>query len=298
MTDAICSFASPNDNETKEGSDRSVSTNNKQDKEEHIDEDNKQLDMIGNETQLNAIDCDFGPTTKSSNIFSVPPKLNEKKQAKVNMDPDGFWAQFDSGAFVSVIGNKQILHNYQKFTKKHKSPVKLLPTTEGSDATPEEYGYIHILAENAFGFLPVLTFYPPLLCTTVVDERDFIKAAGYKSKDYSRDTIYKDFKHGNCTYKASNKKTTTKDIILHRILVSRKRYTDILILPEPDIISEDLFDDPDIFEEEVNKATIMSIHKYQESEMKLLREELNNVPKNFINFLFMNIFKRILLSGH
>ena len=58
--------------------------------------------------------------------------------------------------------------------------------------------------------------------------------------------------------------------ILLYILVSGKCYTDVLILPEPENISEDLFDDPEKFKEEIEQATIMAIHEYQESGMKAL----------------------------
>ncbi len=45
--------------------------------------------------------------------------------------------------------------------------------TEGSDAVPEGYGYLHVPCPNAAGYLAVRTFYHPMLRTTVIDERDF-----------------------------------------------------------------------------------------------------------------------------
>lgn len=131
-----------------------------------------------------------------------------------------------------------------------------------------------------------------------MDKQGFIKAAGYKLDDYSGDIIYKDFKHGVMYVKASNKLKTSRDIIVLGVLMSRKCYTDKLILLEPELITKELFDNPDYFKEECNKATIMAINGYQESEMKLLRNEIKQLPMKFIHFHFMSIFRRIHQSVH
>jgi len=60
-----------------------------------------------------------------------------------------------------------------------------MPATADSDAIPKGVGYLHVPAKNAQGFLPVQTFYAPYLCTAVVNERDLVKAARYKSKTYN-----------------------------------------------------------------------------------------------------------------
>ena len=86
--------------------------------------------------------------------------------------PDTVRAQIDTGAFVSCTDQLHMIHDYQAFSAKFPCPVRLQPATEGSDATPEGFGYFHVPAHNEKGFLAVRVFYHPALRATVIDERD------------------------------------------------------------------------------------------------------------------------------
>lgn len=94
-------------------------------------------------------------------------------------------AQIDTGAFVSCTGLKHIIHNYREFSPRYLCPIHMQPVTQGSDAIPEGVGYLHVPCPNAMGFLPVRTYYHPMLRTTVIDERDFIRASVYAMKIFS-----------------------------------------------------------------------------------------------------------------
>jgi len=75
-----------------------------------------------------------------------------------------------------------------------------MPATVDSDAVPKGVGYLHVPARNAQGCLPVQTFYTPYLCTTVIDERDLVKAAKIQVKDNRSDSIAKHKDAGTFTY--------------------------------------------------------------------------------------------------
>jgi len=98
-------------------------------------------------------------------------------------------AQVDTGVHVSCTDQKHMLHGYQEFTRSRPSPVKLMPAAVNSDAVPKGVGYLHVPAKNAQGCLSVQTFYAPYLRTTVINERDLVKAAKMRVKDIESDCI-------------------------------------------------------------------------------------------------------------
>ena len=85
--------------------------------------------------------------------------------------------------------------------------------------------------KNAQGYLPVQTFYTPYLRTTVIDERDLVKAAKMRVKDIQSNSITKHKDAGTFTYHAKHRKSTNKDVIIHGILIDDKCYTGELIPP-------------------------------------------------------------------
>jgi len=104
-----------------------------------------------------------------------------------------------------------------------------MPATVNSDAVPKGVGYLHVPAKNAQGFLPVQTFYISYLRMAVIDKRDLVKAAKIRVKDIESDSITKHKDAGTFTYHAKHRKNTSKDVIIHGILIDDKCYTGALV---------------------------------------------------------------------
>jgi len=149
-------------------------------------------------------------------------------------DLDVIQAQVNTGAHVSCTDQLHMLHGYRDFTRSLPSPVKLMPATVGSDAVPKGFGYLHVPAKNTKGFLAVQTFYTPYLRTTVIDERDLVKASNVRVKDIESDSITKHKDAGTFTYHAKHRMKSSKDVIIHGILIDDKCYTGALIPPDLD----------------------------------------------------------------
>ena len=203
----------------------------------------------------------------------------------VNLDPDSVRAQFDTGAFVSCTNMREMLHGYQEFTSKRPSPIRIAPAFKRTEGTPEGYGYLHVPAHNSRGYLAVRTFYSPRLLTTVIDERDIIKAAGFSSNDIRGENLVKNYDYGVCTYQAEHKRKRNHDVIVHGVLMNGKCYTDVLIAQEPEDVGQ-IYKYDATFDEEVQKATVMAVHAFQEEKMRKIKEDLNNIPKEFHNLPF------------
>jgi len=77
-----------------------------------------------------------------------------------------------------------------------------MPATVNSDAVPRGVGYLHVPEKNAQGCLSVQTLYTPYLRTTVINERDLVKAAKTRVKDIESDSITKHNDAGAFTYHA------------------------------------------------------------------------------------------------
>jgi len=133
-------------------------------------------------------------------------------------------AQVNTGAHLSCTDQLHMLHGYRDFTQSLPSPVKLMSATVGSDAVPKGFGYLHVPAKNAKGFLAVQTFYTPYLRTTVIDERDLVKASNVRVKDIESDSIAKHKDAGAFTYHAKHRMKSSKDVVIHGILINDKCY--------------------------------------------------------------------------
>ena len=174
---------------------------------------------------LNSINITVDSIPPSADVFSeIPDDIPEVESPEVDDDPEAFRAQIDTGAFVSCTDQKHLLHNYSDFDTNNPSPVKLMPATEGSDAVPWGVGFLHVPAHNVEGYLAVRTFYHPHLRTTVIDERDFAKAAGLKAKEIDAEQILKYHRAGTFTYCCSHKLRHSQDVVVHGVLRHGKCY--------------------------------------------------------------------------
>ena len=258
-----------------------------------LDEGRDHQDIL---SSINSIDVPTHQFVPSNDTHSEEPTgPPEPHSPAVDHDPDVLRAQLDTGAFATVTDQLHMLHGYRAFDASHPSPVRLLPATVGSDAVPEGWGYLHVPAHNAAGFLAVRTFYHPSLRTTVIDERDLFRAAGHSASDIHSEKIHKYYDAGTFTYHATHKLKYTNDIIIHGILRDGKCYTNGLIPPDLDPSSPHatpatssasaLASDPD-FAADCQRAFLYSVHAYQEAECAQLRSEFESLPAQFHDLPF------------
>lgn len=182
--------------------------------------------------ELNAIDIQrpvflqsYDIQTATSNIEDVSviseipcgvasPKMKKALEIESETDPDAPRAQIDSGAFTSCTDQQHMLHKYREFSPEYSCPVTLMPASEGSDIVPKGVGYLHVPAPNAQGHIAIRTFYHPSLRTTVIDERDFLRFAGQKPKDFTGERIEKYNDAGTFTFHASHRLRRSQDVCL------------------------------------------------------------------------------------
>ncbi|GAX10430.1 hypothetical protein FisN_21Lu161 [Fistulifera solaris] len=223
------------------------------------------------------------PTTiPHSDVMSSPPHLD---------NPDAPRAQIDTGAFISCTNLLHLLHRYRPFTSQFRCPVRLLPATEGSDAVPHGFGYLHVPCRHApSGYLAIRTFYHPSLRTTVIDERDIIRAYGYSVKDFKTELFTKHHDQGTFTLRCHHRLRTTDDVYFDGILLHAKCYTHALIPPDlpadhplaTPVTSSDkmLLHDP-TFASDCERATVFQIYSWQEKEYARLRSDLDRIPEPY-----------------
>ena len=127
---------------------------------------------------------------------------------------------------------------------------------------------MHVPADNAQGFLAVRCFYTPQLRTTVIDERDLIIAAGHKPQDIFGESILKYYEAGTFTYRATHKKVSSKDVVVHGILQNGKCYTGALIPTVTDEDIEALKQHDPVYAQACadQTATAIEIHQLQQEE--------------------------------
>jgi len=170
-----------------------------------------------------------------------------------------------------------------------------MPATVNSDAVPKCVGYLHVPAKNTQGYLSVQTFYTPYLRTTAIDERDLVKAAKTRVKHIESDSIAKHKDASAFTHHAKHCMNSSKDVIIHGVLIDDKCHTGALIPPDLDpsdpkatpatssILA--LKSDPE-FAEQCRKATMLAIHGYHEAVETKLREEMTKLPTQFHSLPF------------
>ena len=225
------------------------------------------------------------PLVKSTNSISTEHEDS----------PTTFRAQIDTGTFASVTDQLHLLHDYQAFTPSNPCPLRLLPATVDSDCTPKGWGYLHVPCANLVGYAPVRTFYHPDLRTTVLDERDFPKANGYKNSDFKTDRLTKHHDVGTWTFQCHHRLRSSEDILVHGLLRHGKCYTAPLIPPILPISHSDANEsnsveytrqhDPD-FNDACEKATIYNIYSHQEEQYTKLRNDLSSIHKKYHSLPF------------
>lgn len=254
-----------------------------------VADDSTKLDDVDNaedieRVEINAVDDGIRPHARlpeMSSDFTDEEAIN-----------DVYRAQIDTGAWVSCTGELHLLHDYTKFGDKNPCPVKLMPATDGSDATPRGIGYLHVRAPNEAGFLAVECFYHEKLRGTLIDERDLIIAAGTSPKWIEGETIQKFYESGKWTWTAKHKTKKALNIVVHGILVDGKCFTDDLILPTSNKkIKEKKRDDPE-FEEACKRATLFNIFAHQEKEYEKLRKEFETLPTMFHSIPFHELIQK------
>jgi len=109
-------------------------------------------------------------------------------------------------------------------------------------------------------------------------------------KDIESDSITKHKDADTFTYHAKHCKSSSKDVIIHGILINDKCYAGALIPPDLDpsdpkatpanssILA--LESDPE-FAEQCRKATVLAIHGYHKAVETHLREEMTKLPTQF-----------------
>ena len=249
---------------------------------------------------------DAGSRTDAGTPDARPINFDSSDAANVTTfdiddDPDAIRAQIDTGAFVTCTNQRHMLHDYREFSPSHPCPVRLLPAKVGSDMLPHGVGYLHVPAPTAEGHLAVRTFFHPEITTTVIDERDFLKANGRKASDYKGEKIEKFTDAGTFTLSVSHRLRHSQDIVMHGILRHGKCYTAPLIPPDlpadhpnatPSTSSaKALEDDPD-FAAACERATIQAIFAYQEDEYDTLRSSLKDTPRLYHGLPFHEFIQK------
>ena len=203
-------------------------------------------------------------------------------------------AQLDTGAHATCTDQLDYLHDYISFDRDNPCPVRLMPATQGSDAVPHGYGYLHVpYGDNSY--ISIKCFYHPKLRTTVIDERDIVKGFGYKPKEFKSDCIEKFHDHGTFVYKAIHRMRTKKNVYLDGILRNGKCYSHPLIPVLNDaninrLASQDI--SMSTFKNDCEQAIICAIHLHQTAEYAKLSDEMKHLPCSFHHLPFHEYIQR------
>lgn len=231
----------------------------------------------------------------------IPDDTPVQQVTTTDLEDDGPRAQIDTGAFVSCTDQLHLIHRFKKFSKDYPCPVKMMPASEGSDLFPVGHGFLHVPAPVPSGYLAVRVFYHPRLRTTVIDERDFARAAGHSLNRIKSESISKYHTAGTFTYRATHKLKRNLDVVVHGILRSGKCYTHTLIpcdqpidSPVASIATSSAYAAATdaAFAKDCELATLMHIYSYQEEEYKSLRDELSQLPMSTHNIPFHEYIQR------
>ena len=217
-------------------------------------------------------------------------------------DPPGVArAQIDTGAFATVTDQLHLLHGYQEFGPTNPCPIRLMPATQGSDTIPKGFGYLVVPSNPHGGHVAVRAFYHPDLRTTVIDERDFVKASGYDPADFKGDTLHKDHDAGVFRFTAYHRLRSAQNVTVEGILRHGKCYTLPLIGPDlpadhpmASISTSSAYaaaTDPE-FAEECRLATLEAVAAYRAEQRHELREQLRTLPKMWHNIPFEQLMEQ------
>lgn len=197
----------------------------------------------------------------------------------VDHGADGPRALIDTSAYASCTHRRDWLHHYTEFTESNPSPIHLKPATDGSDATPVGFGYLHVPARNSRGYLAVRTVYSPVLRTTVINDLDISAAAGHKYRDMESAGIIWQFELQTCTYLARHRLKRSFDVVVEGIKREGKPFTDLLLLPfhGKASITQLSASDPD-FVKDVDRATLQHVHLHHRNVERDLSDQLKSLP--------------------
>lgn len=247
------------------------------------------------DTPINAVDCYHADHTPSTDVYDDEPS------ELISIDINEIRAQIDTGAHVSCTNLQHILHQYTAFNESFPCPIRMKGAITDTKAIPLGVGYLHVPAPTPQGFLPVLAFYNPALTSTLIDERAFIKAAGFHTDDYPTDNIAKNRDTGTFTYHANHRLRKSQDLLVHGVLIHGKCYTHGLIPPNltsnhPAANPQNssalaIKSDPD-FARQCQQATLYHIFLWQENEYAKLRDQLHQVPPEFHDLPFHEYIHR------
>jgi hypothetical protein len=90
---------------------------------------------------------------------------------------DGPCTQVDTGAKVTCTNLKHYLHQYHPFSKSRPCPINLGPIEEGRRIIPEGDGYLYVPGPDN-SFLPVHTYFTPLISTTIISDNSLLAING------------------------------------------------------------------------------------------------------------------------
>jgi hypothetical protein len=138
----------------------------------------------------------------------------------------------------------------------------------------------------------VRAFFTPALRTTVIDERDLIRAAGHSPKDVESKNIKKFYDAGTFTYHATHKMKRSFDVVVHGVLRNGKCYTNELIPPYSAEAKDQIMENDPAFQEDCTKASLLHVYAFQENAMRKLQSDLEEMPRNTMKLHFTSNFKR------
>lgn len=233
---------------------------------------------------INAIDTDLGIPLDTTDV--IGESIPEKQESEI----DCVRAQMDTGAAISCCGSEGLpfLHSYSTFSQKSPCPIKMGAAFSDADAVPHGYGYLHVPAHNKDGFLRVLTFYHPKLRTTLVNEKDLIRGAGFNPKrDMKGELWTADYKAGTFTFASQHKLKDSLHVVVHGILQNGgKYYTAPLIPADSDKAIQQIKQNHGDFVEQCEKAFLYNIYGYQENEYAKLKQEFKRLPTMYHSIPF------------
>ena len=222
------------------------------------------------DTNINAIYDGISPVLK---VLSTKDELRHEEN-----DLGIYRAQIDTGAWATCTGNKDLLHHYTEFSAANPSPITLMPATDGSDAVPSGVGYLHVPSQNEDEYLAVRCFYHPDLRTTVIDERDFVVAAGLSPRDVEGERLHKQYDAGIWLWNARHKLRKKLDVSVQGVLLEGKCYTHRLLPPFVDEKIEVIKTNDPEFAAACKRATLYNVFIHQEKEYVKLRQQFKELP--------------------
>ena len=228
-------------------------------------------------------------------------------------DTSAFRAQIDTGAGASCTNLKRALHDYRPYSHKYPSPITLTAAL-GMTVVPEGEGYLRLPAPNGT-YVDVLTYYSPLLTSTLVSEQCILKSSKFPIKEYGGQWIRKfyhsdDCETGNITVLCQHKISPSKNIVVHGVLLLGQCFSHPLIMPDSDTSCTTTADpkalnslqiakhsDPE-FAKACSDGVIANIEWYKNNVHELLTNNLKSVPQVWVNSIDFHALVENSITPH